>query len=61
MTVWDLRSHVIVHSVEAGPAHGATAPGTLAFSPDGKSLASAGVGLKEGVLIGGRLYKSAGK
>jgi RNA polymerase sigma factor (sigma-70 family) len=47
LTLWDLRSSAIVRSIEAGQAHGATAPGTLAFSPDGKLLASADVGVKE--------------
>jgi WD40 repeat protein len=50
LTLWDLRSGAIVRSIEAGDAGGATAPGTLAFSPDGKSLASAGVGTA--VLLG---------
>jgi WD40 repeat protein len=54
LTLWDLRSGAIVHSIEAGDAGGATAPGTLAFSPDGKSLASAGVGIAAGrISIGG--------
>ena len=54
LTLWDLRSGAIVHSIEAGEAGGATAPGTLAFSPDGKSVASAGVGIAAGrISIGG--------
>jgi WD40 repeat protein len=44
LTVWGLPSGEILHSIEAGDAGSATAPGTLAFSPDGKSLATAGVG-----------------
>ncbi len=47
LTIWDLRSGTIVHSIEAGPTHGAPAPGTLAFSPDGKSVASAALGVKK--------------
>jgi RNA polymerase sigma factor (sigma-70 family) len=55
LTLWDVRSGAIVHSIAAGQASAATAPGTLAFSPDGKSLASAGVVTKEGrISIGGR-------
>jgi WD40 repeat protein len=55
LTLWDVRSGAIIHSIDAGEAGGATAPGTLAFSPDGKSLASAGVGIFTGRFsIGGR-------
>jgi len=54
LTLWDLRSGAIVHSIDAGEAGGAAAPGTLAFSPDGKSVASAGVGIAAGrISIGG--------
>jgi len=55
LTVWNLRSGAIVHSIEAGQPSGATAPGTLAFSPDSKTLASAGVGIRE--RVGGRGQK----
>jgi WD40 repeat protein len=54
LTMWDARSGAIVHAIEAGEAGGATAPGTLAFSPDGKSVASADVGIAAGrISIGG--------
>jgi WD40 repeat protein len=45
----DLRSGKVVRSIEAGDAGGVAVPGTLAFSPDGKSLVSAGSGL--GVIL----------
>ncbi len=48
MTLWDVRSGAIVHSIDAGQAPAATASGTLAFSPDSKSLASPGIGIEEG-------------
>ena len=35
LSLWDLRTGAIVHTIEAGEAGGAAAPGTLAFSPDG--------------------------
>ena len=50
LTLWDLRSGMVVRSMEVGDAGGVAVPGTLAFSPDGKSLASAGSGL--GVILG---------
>jgi WD40 repeat protein len=50
LTLWDLRSGMVVRSMEAGDAGGVAVPGTLAFSPDGKSLASTGSGL--GVMLG---------
>jgi len=54
LTLWDLRSGAIVQSIEAGDAGGVASPGTLAFSPDSKSLASAGVGIAAGrISIGG--------
>ena len=56
LTVWDLRSGAIVHSIDAGEASGVSASGTLAFSHDGKSLASSGVGTAVGpVSILGRV------
>jgi len=45
LTLWDVRSGAIVHSIDAGEAGGVATPGTLAFSPDSKSLASAGGGI----------------
>jgi WD40 repeat protein len=48
VTLWDVRPGAIINSIDAGEAGGATAPGTLAFSPDGKSLASAGTGVFTG-------------
>jgi WD40 repeat protein len=54
LTLWDVRTGAIVRSIDAGPAAGATAPGTLAFSPDSKTVASGGHGIKEGLIsIGG--------
>jgi WD40 repeat protein len=35
LTLWDVRSGAIIHSIEAGEASGVAVPGTLAFSPDG--------------------------
>jgi WD40 repeat protein len=62
LTLWDLRTGAIVHSIEAGQAHGATAPGTLAFSPDDKLVASADIGIKEGpVVIEGRQFRTGQK
>jgi WD40 repeat protein len=55
LTMWDLRSGEVIHSFRAGEYIPVTAPGTLAFSPDGKSLASAGVSIAERVVsFGGR-------
>ncbi len=55
LTIWDVRSGAIVRAIEAGEAGAVAAPGTLAFSPDGKSVASAGVGIAAGrISIGGR-------
>jgi WD40 repeat protein len=48
LRLWDVAS--TVGSIEAGDAGGVAVPGTLAFSPDGKSLASAASGI--GVLLG---------
>ena len=48
LTLWDAQSGAIIHSIDTGEAGGAVAPGTLAFSPDGKSLASAATGIKTG-------------
>jgi WD40 repeat protein len=49
LTLWDLRSRKVLHSMEAGDTGRVSVPGTLAFSPDGKSLVSAGSGL--GVIL----------
>ncbi len=48
LTLWSLPSGATLHSTEAGEASAATAPGTLAFSPDGKSLATAAAGIASG-------------
>ena len=48
LTLWNLPSGAILHSTEAGEFSGATAPGTLAFSPDGKSLATACTAIASG-------------
>ncbi len=62
LTLWDVRSGAIIRSIDAGEAGGAAAPGTLAFSPDGKSLANAGVGIATGRMsIGGRNVGSGQK
>jgi WD40 repeat protein len=54
LTLWDLNSGAIVRSIEAGEAGAVSAPGTLAFSPDSKSLASAGTRVATGLIsIGG--------
>jgi WD40 repeat protein len=54
LTLWDVRSGAIIHSIDAGKPSRAPTPGTLAFSPDGKSLASAGATLFMGrISIGG--------
>jgi WD40 repeat protein len=54
LTLWDVRSGAIIHSIEAGEAGSVAVPGTLAFSPDGKRLASAGVRIASGrISIGG--------
>ncbi len=45
LTIWRLPSGEILHSIEAGDASSAKASGTLAFSLDGKSLATAGIGI----------------
>jgi RNA polymerase sigma factor (sigma-70 family) len=55
LTLWDASSGAILQSIEAGPASASIAPGTLAFSPDGRSIAGAGVGIKEGpIMIAGK-------
>ena len=60
LTVWDVRSGAIVLSIDAGEASGAAAPGTLAFSPDGKSIASAAVEIADGrISIGGKMLPRA--
>jgi RNA polymerase sigma factor (sigma-70 family) len=62
LTLWDVRTGAIVRSIDAGPAAGATAPGTLAFSPDSKTVASGGHGSKEGrISIGGRVIGRGSK
>jgi outer membrane protein assembly factor BamB len=55
LTLWDLRSGAIVRAIEAGEAGGTTAPGTLAFSADGNSVASAGVGIAALISSNGRV------
>ncbi len=55
LTLWDATSGAILQSIEAGRSSGAIAPGTLAFSPDGKSVATAGTTIREGpIIIGGK-------
>jgi WD40 repeat protein len=55
LTLWDVRTGAIVHSIEVGEASSVATSGTLAFSPDGKRLASTGVRVASGrILIGGR-------
>lgn len=57
LTLWDVRSGVRLRSIDAGPAAGATTPGTLAFSPDSKSLATGGHGFREDrIAIGGKVF-----
>lgn len=46
LTIWDVGSAGILRSTEADPGAAATAPGTLAFSPDGKTVATAGTSWK---------------
>jgi WD40 repeat protein len=54
LTLWEVPSGAIVRSMDAGDAGGASAPGTLAFSPDGRSVASAWTGVVTGrISIGG--------
>ncbi len=54
LTLWDLRSGAIVHTIDAGEADDVATSGTLAFSPDGKSVASASVGIAAGrISVGG--------
>jgi WD40 repeat protein len=61
LTLWDVRTGAIVRSIDAGPAAGATAPGTLAFSPDSQTVASGGHGIKEGLISmgGGPIARGA--
>jgi WD40 repeat protein len=55
LTIWERRSAAIVRSVDAGPAPSATEPGTLAFSPDSRYLASAGHAIQAGpIFVSGR-------
>ena len=55
LTLWDATSAAILQSIEAGPWSASIAPGTLAFSPDGKSVATAGVETRAGPsTIGGK-------
>jgi len=37
LTIWDMRTGAIVHSINACPAFGVAVAGTLAFSPDSKT------------------------
>jgi RNA polymerase sigma factor (sigma-70 family) len=48
LTIWDVRTGAIVHSINACPAFGVAVSGTIAFSPDSKSVASAGCGTRVG-------------
>ena len=55
LTLWDATSGAILQSIEAGPCSASIAPGTLAFSPDGKSVATAGVETRaRAITIGGK-------
>lgn len=66
LTLWDLRSGAIVQSINTGEAGAASAPGTLAFSPDSKALASARSGIANGrisirggpMFVGGKVINS---
>jgi WD40 repeat protein len=55
LTLWELPSGAILHSIDAGEASGAASPGALAFSPDGKSIATAEAAVVRGeISIGGK-------
>jgi WD40 repeat protein len=55
LTLWSLPNGAILHSIEAGEASGVASPGTLAFSPDGNSIATAELAVATGkISIGGK-------
>ena len=62
LTLWDVHSGAIIHSIEVGEASSVATSGTLAFSPDGKRLASTGVRVASGrISIGGGDFFSGQK
>jgi RNA polymerase sigma factor (sigma-70 family) len=46
LSIWDARSGAILQTIVSQPSPGATAPGTIAFSPDGIHVAAAGTGVQ---------------
>ena len=55
LTIWDVKTGEVIHSFDAGESGPSTAPGTLAFSPEGNFVASTGTRLFKGqIVIDGR-------